>query len=245
MGPARIPCRPTTVRAISSRFLGSIRPSQQDSRLALPLKDAGAAIVLPYLVIIALVAGLAIVALSFFGIASLSQSRWGRLALLVGIVGLPLLVSGGSLSAGFHQSSQTSFCLSCHEMQRYGASLFADNRAALSAAHYQNRFVDRDSTCYSCHADYALFGDAKAKLNGLRHVWVHYFGKVPDKIALYQPYRSANCLHCHEDARRFVEAPPHQPILASLYEGTTSCFGCHNVAHDMKAVDERKLWQAK
>jgi len=201
--------------------------------------------VLPTLVIVALVAALAIVALLFFGIAPLSQSRWGRIALLVGIVAAPVLVSGGTLSTGFHQSSRTSFCLSCHEMQRYGASLFADNRAALSAVHYQNRFVDRDATCYSCHADYALFGDAKAKLNGLRHVWVHYFGKVPDAISLYQPYKSANCLHCHEDARRFIEAAPHRPILGALYAGTTGCFGCHTVAHDMKAAGEHKLWQAK
>jgi cytochrome c-type protein NapC len=201
--------------------------------------------VLPTLIILALVVGLAIVALLFFGIETLSQHRWGRVALLIGIVALPLLVSTGSLSAGFHQSSRTGFCLSCHEMQRYGMSLFADNRAALSAVHYQNRFVDRDSTCYSCHADYAMFGDVKAKVNGLRHVWVHYFGKVPEKISLYRPYASANCLHCHEDARRFAEAPAHQAILGSLYDGSTGCFGCHNVAHDMKAVDEHRLWQAK
>jgi cytochrome c-type protein NapC len=201
--------------------------------------------VLPNLIIIALIAGLAIVALLYRGVDSLSQQRWGRIALLVGIVAVPVLVSAGSLSSGFHESSRTSFCLSCHEMQRYGMSLFADNRMALSAAHYQNRLVERDSTCYSCHADYAMFGDVKAKLNGLRHVWVHYFGKIPEKIALYQPYPSANCLHCHEDARRFAEAPPHQPILGALYEGKTSCLACHNVAHDMKAVEAHNLWQAK
>jgi cytochrome c-type protein NapC len=203
------------------------------------------AAVLPAFIIVALLAGLAIVALLFFGTDTLAQHRWGRVALLVGIVAIPLLVSAGSVSSGVHESGRTSFCLSCHEMQRYGASLFADNRAALAAAHYQNRLVERDATCYSCHKDYALFGDVKAKLNGLRHVWVHYFGKVPEKIALYEPYPSANCLHCHEDARRFAEAPPHQPILGALYAGTTSCLGCHNVAHDMNAVDAHKLWQAK
>jgi cytochrome c-type protein NapC len=211
--------------------------------MALALK--GRAAVLPKLIIGALVVGLAILGLLAFGVGSLVQQRWGRIALLVGIVALPLLVSAASLSSGVRQSSRTSFCLSCHEMQPYGKSLFADNRAALSAAHYQNRLVERESTCYSCHTDYAMFGDVKAKLNGLRHVWVHYFGKVPEKIALYQPYPSSNCLHCHEDARRFAEAPPHQPILGALYDGTTSCLGCHNVAHDMKAVAAHQLWQAK
>lgn len=200
---------------------------------------------LPNLIIVALLAGLAIVALLYFGVDALSQHRWGRIALLIGIVAIPLLVSAGSVSSGIHESSRTSFCLSCHEMERHGMSLFADNRAALAATHYQNRLVEREETCYSCHTDYAMFGGVKAKLNGLRHVWVHYFGKVPKKIELYQPYPSANCLHCHEDARRFVEAPPHQPILGALYGGSTSCLGCHNVAHDMNAVDTHKLWQAK
>jgi cytochrome c-type protein NapC len=206
---------------------------------------ASRAVVLPTFVIAALLAGLAIVALLYFGAGALSQHRWGRLALLIGIVALPLLVSAGSVSSGVRESSRTRFCLSCHEMQRYGMSLFADNRTALAAAHYQNRLVERDSTCYSCHTDYAMFGDVKAKLNGLRHVWVHYFKKVPEKISLYQPYPSSNCLHCHEDARRFVEAASHRPILGALYDGSTSCLGCHNVAHDMKAVEAHQLWQAK
>ena len=189
--------------------------------------------------------GLAILALLYFAAGTLAENHWGRVALLVGVVLLPVLLSGGALSYGFHESSRTRFCLSCHEMQRYGVSLFADNRSALSAVHYQNRLIDRDSTCYSCHADYAMFGDAKAKLNGLRHVWVHYFGKIPDRIALYQPYPTANCLHCHDDARRFLEAAPHQPVLDALYAGKASCLGCHTTAHDKQAVESHKLWQAK
>lgn len=200
---------------------------------------------LPKYVIVALGAGLAIVALSYVGAGALAGTRWGRTALLVGVLALPLLLSAGSVSYGIHESSRTTFCLSCHEMQRYGKSLFADNRAALSAVHYQNRLVDRDGTCYACHADYAMFGDVKAKLNGLRHVWVHYFGKIPEKMALYQPYATANCLHCHDDARRFLEAPPHQPVLESLYAGKLSCLGCHKVAHDLKMSDANQLWQAK
>jgi cytochrome c-type protein NapC len=201
--------------------------------------------VLPKYIVVALVVGLVIVSLLYVGAGTLAENRWGRTALMVGLLALPLLLSAGSVSYGVHESSRTTFCLSCHEMQRYGKSLFADNRAALSAVHYQNRLVDRDRTCYSCHADYAMFGDVKAKLNGLRHVWVHYFGTVPQKMALYEPYPSANCLHCHDDARRFVEAAPHQPVLDALYAGKASCLGCHVVAHDLKMADADRLWQAK
>jgi cytochrome c-type protein NapC len=199
---------------------------------------------LPGPIIAALVVGVAIALLVARGAPLLASQRWGRLVMLGGLLVLPLLISAANLHAGVTESSQTHFCLSCHEMQRHGMSLFADNRQALAAVHYQNRLIDRDQTCYSCHKDYAMFGDVKAKLNGLRHVWVHYTQPIPAKLALYQPYKSANCLHCHDDARRFAEAPAHKPILSALYSGETSCLGCHRVAHDMDKVDAGQLWQA-
>ncbi len=200
---------------------------------------------LPLQLIVALVSGLAIVALLFWGARSLVSQTTGRVVLLVGVVALPLLLSVGNISYGVHQSSTTAFCLSCHEMRDHGKSLFVDNRQALAAVHYQNRFVDRETVCYSCHKDYAMFGDVTAKLNGLRHVWAHYIAGVPRKIELYRPYPNSNCLHCHDDMRRFVEAPPHRPILSALYAGTTSCLSCHRVAHDMAKVEAGELWQAQ
>lgn len=200
---------------------------------------------LPISIVVALGAGLAIVALLFFGVNALAAQRVGRIVLLAGLVALPLLVSAGNISYGVAESSQTRFCLSCHEMQRHGRSLFVDDKQALAAVHYQNRLVERDTTCYSCHKNYALFGDVTAKVNGLRHVWAHYVSGVPEKLALYQPYPNSNCLHCHDDSRRFVEAPPHRAILAALYDGTTSCLSCHRIAHDMTKVDAGQLWQAR
>jgi len=199
---------------------------------------------LPPSLIVALVVGLGIVALASFGAGLLDGHTAGRLALLLAIVVLPLLLTVGNISYGVAESSSTRFCLSCHEMQEHGKSLFADNRQALAAVHYQSRLVDRQTACYSCHKDYALFGDVKAKLNGLRHVWAHYVSGVPKKIELYQPYPISNCLHCHDDSRRFVEGPAHRPALAALYAGTTSCLSCHRVAHDMAKVKAGELWQA-
>jgi cytochrome c-type protein NapC len=199
---------------------------------------------LPTQLIVALVAGIAIVALLFVGARPLAGQTVGRVVLLVGILALPLLLSVGNISYGVHESSTTHFCLSCHEMQRHGKSLFADNRQALAAVHYQNRLVDRETVCYSCHKDYAMFGDVKAKLNGLRHVWAHYIAGVPKKIELYQPYPNSNCLHCHDDSRRFLEGVAHRPIAGALAAGTTSCLSCHRIAHDMAKVDADELWLA-
>jgi cytochrome c-type protein NapC len=200
---------------------------------------------LPVQLIIALAVGIAIAALLWRGARALGGHTVGRIVLLVGLVALPVLLTVGNLSYGVHESSTTHFCLSCHEMQRHGKSLFADNRQALAATHYQNRLVDRETICYSCHKDYALFGDVTAKLNGLRHVWAHYVAGVPDKIALYKPYPNSNCLHCHDDARRFVEGVAHRPVIEALYAGTTSCLTCHRTAHDMVKVDAEQFWQAR
>jgi cytochrome c-type protein NapC len=200
---------------------------------------------LPSPILTALTAGILIIALLFYGASALGGQTVGRLVLLVGLLALPLLLSVGNISYGLHESSSTSFCLSCHEMQRHGKSLFVDNRQALAAVHYQNRLVDRDTVCYSCHKDYAMFGDVTAKLNGLRHVWAHYIAGVPKKIELYQPFPNSNCLHCHDDSRRFVDGLAHRPLLGALYAGTTSCLSCHRVAHDMAKVDADELWQAR
>jgi cytochrome c-type protein NapC len=174
----------------------------------------------------------------------LSAHRVGRLVLLGGLALLPLLLTGSGVAVGVRQSSRTEFCLSCHEMEPYGRSLFVNNPDSLVAAHYQQRRIERDSTCFSCHTDYALFGDAKAKLNGLRHVWVHYFGKVPEKIELYQPYPNYNCLHCHDDARGFLEVDVHQESRAELMSGAKSCLSCHDVAHDLAGVKAHNFWVA-
>jgi cytochrome c-type protein NapC len=200
---------------------------------------------LPVPMIVALIVGLAIMALLYLGARTLGHQTTGRLVLLVGVVALPILLSVGNISYGVHQSSTTAFCLSCHEMRDYGKSLFVDNRQALAAVHYQNRLVDRETVCYSCHKDYAMFGDVTAKLNGLRHVWAHYIAGVPKKIALYKPYPNSNCLHCHDDMRRFVDAPVHKPVLSALYAGTTSCLTCHRVAHDLAKVEAGDFWQAQ
>jgi cytochrome c-type protein NapC len=200
---------------------------------------------LPAQLIVALIAGLVVVALAASGARALTGHTVGRVALLVGLVALPILLTAGNISYGVAESSTTKFCLSCHEMQRHGKSMFVDDRQALAAVHYQNRLVDRETVCYSCHKDYAMFGDVTAKLNGLRHVWAHYVKGVPEKIELYKPYPNSNCLHCHDDARRFIENPVHRPVFDALHAGTTSCLSCHRIAHDMAKVDAGQLWLAE
>jgi len=200
---------------------------------------------LDLVVVLALAVALLTAILAYVGVPTLLAQRWGRVSLLVGAGVIPLFATAGSLGSGYRESSRTRFCLECHEMKPYGVSLFVDNPRAMPAVHYQSRLIDRDTSCYSCHADYAMFGDVKTKLNGLKHVWAHYAGDTEGPFELYQPFPNSNCLHCHDDARSFLEARGHQAILAELSAGTTSCLKCHGPAHDFDSVEAGRLWQAE
>lgn len=187
---------------------------------------------------VALVAALVL----FFTIDKLPRSRGGWIVVILIVCALPLLATGGGTTHAVQSSSTTEFCLECHEMGDYGRSLFIDDPRVLPAVHYQNRLIDRDQTCYACHTDYAMFGDIKAKVNGLMHVYVHYLGEVPEQIELYQPYPNYNCLHCHEDARRFVASPAHANDLERMRSGEVSCLTCHGQGHALEQVEEGNLW---
>ena len=176
--------------------------------------------------------------------SSLVANRTGWYVLLAGAAIVPVSVSVGGTVAGVAASSETRFCLQCHEMQAYGKSLFVDDPDSVVAAHYQNRRVPRDTACYQCHQNYAMFGTVKTKLNGVKHVWVHYLGDIPEDIELYEPYPNSNCLHCHDDGRQYLAVDAHQENAAELESGSTSCLDCHDVAHDLEKVDAKEFWQA-
>jgi nitrate/TMAO reductase-like tetraheme cytochrome c subunit len=188
--------------------------------------------------LVAIVAGF----LLYLAAPRLAGSTAGRLALLLGVLFLPLVAIATGATHAYRESSSTTFCLSCHEMTDHGRSLFVDDRTVLPAVHYQKRLVDRDHACFECHTNYGMFGDVAAKLDGLRHVWVHYTSGPPETFELYQPYPNENCLHCHDDARSFLEAPAHAGQMEAVQAGDTSCLQCHASGHGLDRVEEGAFW---
>ncbi len=167
----------------------------------------------------------------------------GRILALVGLLVLPLLVSVGSTRQHLEKSKSTEFCLSCHTMEPYGKSLFLDDKESIPAVHYQNRLVPRDKACFTCHTTYTMYGDLQAKLKGMQHMWVQYFGDIPKKIQLYKPYNKRECLQCHGDTRSFEEHDAHdEDVLAELASGEITCFECHEKHHQIHAPGEKKYW---
>ena len=162
---------------------------------------------------------------------------------------LPLFCLTAGMNNEMERSKSTSFCLSCHIMEPYGKSLRVDDPSYLAAAHYQNHRVPADEACYTCHTNYAMFGTFKAKLGGLRHLYVHYLKTEPrpQDIQLHEPYNNRECLHCHLGARSFEQGAVHNAdpdTLPAVKANKLSCVssGCHDVVHNVGTLDKVKLW---
>lgn len=178
---------------------------------------------------------------------SITLTRGGKILAFVSLLVFPVL--GGSMGVSEHlnRSKATEFCTSCHVMTDYGKSLLIDDPSFLPANHFQNNRVPRASACYTCHTDYAMYGDFRSKMRGLRHVYAQYVGKIPDKVELYNPYNNRECLHCHQGARSFEEGATHgaeEGRLELMKSNKLSCLstGCHDATHNVKNLDSLTLW---
>ena len=180
---------------------------------------------------------------------NLALQRTGKFVLLMGIVILPVASIWVGANHYYHEASQRTFCLSCHEMKPFGQSLLIDDPSAIPAAHFQNHMVPPKEACFTCHTNYGLFGTVRAKLTGMRHVWIHFFGKIPPPkdIKLYSPYPNANCLHCHKGMRLFESQPAHHTKdvpYEKIISGKQSCVasGCHDFIHQVGDLKDLPMW---
>jgi nitrate/TMAO reductase-like tetraheme cytochrome c subunit len=178
---------------------------------------------------------------------SLTLRRAGKMFAFVAIVVLPATAGFAGLVEHMERSKTVAFCTSCHVMQPWGKSLHIDDLDHLAGKHFQYGRVPHETACFSCHTSYTLYGDYTAKLRGMRHVWVQYFGRVPAEIKLYEPYNNRECLHCHDGARSFEEAVSHHAEpgqLDGIRKNRVSCLtsGCHAVVHDAGKVDRFPAW---
>jgi cytochrome c-type protein NapC len=174
--------------------------------------------------------------------------RGGKILAFIILFLLPTLVMTMGVSSELERSKSTEFCLSCHVMESHGRSLYVDDPSYLAAAHFQNHRVPADQACYTCHTNYAMFGGSRAKLNGLRHLYVQYFGKSHDPIRLYEPYNNRECLHCHLGARSFEEGAVHTAdpdLLPAVKANKISCVssGCHDLVHNAEKLSNVKFWK--
>ena len=178
----------------------------------------------------------------------ITGSRGGKILAFLALLILPVLAGGMGVNEQLAHSKTTKFCLSCHVMEDYGKSLRIDDRSFVPAIHFQNNLVPRDNACFTCHTDYTLFGDYKAKLRGLRHVYANYIGQPSNPLKLYSPFNNRECLHCHLGSRSFEESEAHtkEPqLLPSIKQNQVGCTtsGCHNIIHNVGQLANSPIWK--
>jgi cytochrome c-type protein NapC len=178
---------------------------------------------------------------------SLTRAAGWKIVAFIGLCVLPALCIVGGMNAHVQRSEQTRFCVSCHVMIPYGQSLYVDDASHIPAQHFQNHRVPVDMACYSCHADYSIYGPLKDKLQGLKRIYIQYVSTAPDPASIRIPggFQNAQCLHCHLGARNFEENAVHAAMLDSLKSNQTSCLtsGCHDTAHDVANLSHQKFWK--
>jgi cytochrome c-type protein NapC len=204
---------------------------------------------MPTLAVVVLVVFSAVLA-GFIAVRpAITVTRAGKILAFGVLFFLPLFSLAVGLQNEMDRSKSTAFCLSCHIMEPYGKSLHIDDPSYLAGAHFQNHLVPANEACYTCHTNYAMFGSFKAKLSGLRHLYVYYLGTqpAPENIKLHEPFSNRECLHCHLGARTFEQGVMHNmdpATLPAIKANTLSCIssGCHDVVHNVGHWGDVKFW---
>src|SRR5665647_478655 len=195
----------------------------------------------PFLVIALGATVIAAVLLLWFLIRRPQVTRSTKLVLLFGIGFLPLTTAGTGNIAGYHAMKTREFCTtSCHVMTPYGIDSANPDSLGLAARHGRNAAFGAEN-CYTCHADYGMFGTITTKLGGLRHVYEYTFNfhqlsleEALPKIHIRNPFPNSTCIRCHSTENPlWKKVGDHASTLVEIRAGTLSCAsaGCHGAAH--------------
>jgi cytochrome c-type protein NapC len=176
---------------------------------------------------------------------SVTKAAGWKIVAFIGLGVLPALCIGGGMNIHVQRSEETRFCTSCHVMEPYGRSLYVDDPAYIPAQHFQNHRVPVERACYTCHADYTIYGPLKDKLRGLDRIYLQYVSTPPAHITIPGGYNNNQCLHCHGGARDFEQNPVHQALMVSLTSNQMSCVtsGCHDTVHNIAQQSQVKFWR--
>ena len=165
--------------------------------------------------------------------------RGTKIVLLFGLGVMPLAVALSGNIAGFEYTLKREFCSSCHVMLPYTQDAADPKSSSLAAIHSRNHLFGEES-CYTCHADYQLFGAMTTKLNGLRHLYYYVteyantgpYGEGGPKIHMYKPFQNGMCTRCHSTtAPSWLAREDHQGVIEDIRKGDAKCIDCHTTIH--------------
>jgi cytochrome c-type protein NapC len=162
-----------------------------------------------------------------------------KVILLFGLGVMPLAASLAGNVAGFEHTMKRDFCASCHVMLPYSQDAEDPESQSLAAIHSRNGEFGAES-CYTCHADYAMFGAATTKANGLKHLYAYVtdyaetgpYGEGGPPIHMYKPFRNGMCSRCHStSAPAWKAREDHAGMLEEIRSGDAACIDCHTNIH--------------
>ncbi|MBK8254788.1 MAG: NapC/NirT family cytochrome c [Polyangiaceae bacterium] len=178
-------------------------------------------------------------------------NRSTRVWLFAGLGPLPIAAAMAGNVSNLEVTKKREFCGSCHVMVPYTDDVKNPESPGLAAKHSKNKWFG-DESCYTCHADYGMFGLVVTKIGGMHHVWDYYTddwdapGHRPPK--LYKPYNNASCTQCHASSGP-REPLEHKVHKAGIESGAVGCgkVGCHGPPHRVRehAVVPEKVEGAK
>ncbi len=170
------------------------------------------------------------------------EHRATKLWLLMGLGVLPIAAATSANVQGYKATQHRAFCGSCHVMVPHASDSDDPKSNSLAAVHARNPYFGKDN-CYTCHADYGMFGTFFSKLGGMRHVWFYAtefrtmsLEEAKHKIHLVKPYPNANCMQCHTTtAPGWNKLPDHASAKDAVIAEKVGCSskGCHGVAHPL------------
>ena len=176
-------------------------------------------------------------------------TRATKIILLFGVGILPLMTAANGNIAGYHATKTRVFCQSCHVMTPYGDDSGNPKSMSLAARHGRNVTFGEEN-CYTCHADYGMFGTITTKIGGLRHVYLYLtefrsmtLEEALPKIEILKPFPNATCIRCHSTENQlWNKIGDHASSLEQVRAGTMSCAseGCHGFAHPFSKEAKRR-----
>jgi len=162
-------------------------------------------------------------------------SRMTKVMLLFGLGVMPLGVALTGNIAGFEYTLKREFCGSCHVMLPYTEDARDPTSTSLAAVHSRNHNFGEES-CYTCHADYALFGAMTTKVSGLKHLFFYVteyantgpYGEGGKPIHMYKAFDNGMCTRCHSTtAPSWTKVVDHEGMLEDIRKGDAKCVECH------------------
>jgi cytochrome c-type protein NapC len=179
---------------------------------------------------------------------NLNKGTLGKIMTFLAIFLFPTLSAVTGFFLTMNNATSVEFCMSCHEMEVYGKSLRVDDDEHFVANHFLNKRIAEKNACFTCHTSYTMFGDFESKYRGMKHLYVHYLGSIPDTLKLYSEYENRECLHCHDGGKDYILTDAHnetETMLEEMKKDEISCLqsGCHDVAHEIHDSEDLEYWE--